>query len=869
MKAFSVGNRTGKFIWLKGESHPYHRYLFARRSFHLEESLSSAVLRVTASDRYLLYLNGRYVGRGPARSNPRLKSFDSYDVSSSLRPGRNTIAIRAYYYGSPADGRGSGTKVAYYCFGERAGLWAELEWTTRKGHRQILGTDSTWRLTAARGWDRTAKLISPITGPNEIRDANLDPDNWMHLEFDDHAWPAAEVIYFPGNSQERALPWVLLEERDVPMMREEELWPERVVEVGEVSNDGRSGIDIATLLDREIHLPADSGTIEQLDTILTPAGSLVCRAAFVPHEGGRVPYLILDFGRQVFGFPRVKFRAGKGAIIDMTHGQKLDGGRVRAIDGEYRYGDRYIARDGEQVWEHGEYKQFRYLHLTIKPTEEPVRIDSITLNQYLYPCEQRGQFRCPDHRLDKLWQAAIDTLYLQMEDNLVCDARRERIVHAPGYSVDHTSAVYVGFGALPIVSRKMRLTPLNDDGTGMMGFKFCEDFVERNFVNFFLAWSTAVRLHHLFAGCRDLLVGDPDPGGPERLYASVKRQIDWYEPHRDKNGLLGELPYRIWWDWAPLDLRGTTFSLNAHYVNGLRDAAWLAQEVGETKKAQHWRDLAEDVRTGLRRTFWDDDRGLFHDSFHEGQLTGHISEIANGFALLFGIADSEQAVRINENLTVKPTPGLIEASPLSISYLLDGLLSRGFSKKALDIMRLRFIPMCLEVERPTLWENWGPYSRGRPISDDEMFRGYQQDRFIPHGARSQAHCSPVLIAYVMTTRILGVMPTAPGFSKCSITPHPGDLEWVKGVVPTPHGDITVSWERAKNGMSLAVEVPHGIDGEVVLPREKEVPAELHHNERRVILEAAEVSAADDITLSTCKVRVGLTSGSHRLSLKRI
>ena len=33
---------------------------------------------------------------------------------------------------------------------------------------------------------------------------------------------------------------------------------------------------------------------------------------------------------------------------------------------------------------------------------------------------------------------------------------------------------------------------------------------------------TAVRPHHLFAGCAKLLVGDPDPGGPERLYASVK-----------------------------------------------------------------------------------------------------------------------------------------------------------------------------------------------------------------------------------------------------------------------------------------------------------------------------------------------------------
>jgi hypothetical protein len=42
-------------------------------------------------------------------------------------------------------------------------------------------------------------------------------------------------------------------------------------------------------------------------------------------------------------------------MLDMTYGQQLLGGRIPPA---LRYGDRYIARQGEQTWELAEYKQF-------------------------------------------------------------------------------------------------------------------------------------------------------------------------------------------------------------------------------------------------------------------------------------------------------------------------------------------------------------------------------------------------------------------------------------------------------------------------------------------------------------------------------
>ena len=65
-----VRHRTGHFIWIEGEAKPHHFFLFARGRVHVPQEPVAARLHITASDRYVLYVNGHYVGRGPARSDP-------------------------------------------------------------------------------------------------------------------------------------------------------------------------------------------------------------------------------------------------------------------------------------------------------------------------------------------------------------------------------------------------------------------------------------------------------------------------------------------------------------------------------------------------------------------------------------------------------------------------------------------------------------------------------------------------------------------------------------------------------------------------------------------------------------------------------
>lgn len=587
---------TGKFIWCGGEAKPYHLYLFARHSFELSVTPSTGQLHITASDRYVLFVNGAYLGRGPARSDPRRKSYDTYNVTTHLKPGRNIIAVRAFHYGETQGPTQSGN---FWTVGERTGLWVQLEIEDSSGHIETIGTNSSWRVCPAQGWDRSGTGVNPTLCT--VYDASKDPSNWMNVDFDDSAWEEAYVI--PPVSLE----WVLLEGRDTPMMEEHESFPQRIIEVGEVIDFGLRGqTDIFEVLNTEIHFPAEHAVIKSPDAVLRNDGRKAeFQGKFAGVKGIRAPYLILDFGRQLFGFPRVRLSAGRGAILDMTYGEQLQNGRMPF---GYHRGDRYITRDGEQTWELSEYKQFRYLQLTLRSTFSPIQVESVSVNEYCCPARQRGRFTCSDQMMTKLWQACVDTTYLSMEDTIVCDACRERTVFYVGDGGHGILGVYIGYGDIPLTDHFLRFYPLSERGTGRLQILYPpENPWNHSIPQFYSQWSARVREHYLFAGRRAVL---------DELYPSVQRQIDWYEPLRDGMGLLRDLPGWNWCDWTPIDIRGANFATNAIYVKGLEDAAWLADQVKRVGDARRWRKIAEEVRNALRLNFWNAEKGFYEDSYH-------------------------------------------------------------------------------------------------------------------------------------------------------------------------------------------------------------------------------------------------------------
>jgi alpha-L-rhamnosidase len=66
--------------------------------------------------------------------------------------------------------------------------------------------------------------------------------------------------------------------------------------------------------------------------------------------------------------------------------------------------------------------------------------------------------------------------------------------------------------------------------------------------------------------------------------------------------------------------------------------------------------------------------------------------------------------------------------------------------------------------------------------------------------------------------VAGIRPAEPGYAKLRLQPTPGPgLDWARGTLDTPHGEVACGWQRTSDGYTVEVTVPDGIGADVVLP----------------------------------------------------
>ncbi len=204
-----------QWIWIDGEPSPPNYYLVARRTFALDEAPGRATLHISADSRYVLFVNGRRVGRGPNRCWPFDQQYDSHDVARHLRPGQNVIAVLVHHIGVST----------YQYMPGRGGLIVRLE----ADGREVLVSDASWRVAPHPGWRRSVPRAAMQMGWAEqfdARDDLRDEDGppWMAPGYDDGAWEGAVEIGPAGTE-----PWTGMSPREIPFLTEEPVYPARFV----------------------------------------------------------------------------------------------------------------------------------------------------------------------------------------------------------------------------------------------------------------------------------------------------------------------------------------------------------------------------------------------------------------------------------------------------------------------------------------------------------------------------------------------------------------------------------------------------------------------------------------------------------------
>ena len=105
---------------------------------------------------------------------------------------------------------------------------------------------------------------------------------------------------------------------------------------------------------------------------------------------------------------------------------------------------------------------------------------------------------------------------------------------------------------------------------------------------------------------------------------------------------------------------------------------------------------------------------------------------------------------------------------------------------------------------PELCLKWWPQTERGNTTFEEYWSG-------PIGEASRCHAWSAIPTYDLTTHVLGVRPTEPGYHKAEIRPRFGSLRNLSGRVPTSHGMIDISLEREAGG---TIVIPAGIVAEV-------------------------------------------------------
>ena len=302
-----------------------------RRRFTLWSVPKAATLHLFADARYVLWVNGRCVERGPARFEPAAPEYDSVAVAPYLRAGENAISVLV-------TGRISNGKVRWRPIGLGARLVA--------GGRAMFGTDAAWRWS-----DRTRYrgLSADWADLYDVADARVEDGDWTQAGYDDSRWPSAALVARDPlplrvrtrvDDRERDLTvapvggswWGPLSARRTPLLREttvEPSWSATLPAELRAGEEVKLRFPHLVLATTSFEVDADAGS--EIELTYSPGTRYVCRAgvqsfatsdAHSVFEGalrvksGRATFRRIEFRERLYPFTRVGSFHSSDPLLD-------------------------------------------------------------------------------------------------------------------------------------------------------------------------------------------------------------------------------------------------------------------------------------------------------------------------------------------------------------------------------------------------------------------------------------------------------------------------------------------------------------------------------------------------------------------------
>lgn len=231
---------------------------------------------------------------------------------------------------------------------------------------------------------------------------------------------------------------------------------------------------------------------------------------------------------------------------------------------------------------------------------------------------------------------------------------------------------------------------------------------------------------------------------------------------------------------------------NAYFYKSLLIMKSIAADLGNKKDAKMFDSKAKSLKETYHRLLWDENQGVYCD----GVTTRHASLHTNFFALSFGLVDKKD---INRVLSFIKSRGMA-CSVYGSQFLLDALYDNGASDYGLEL---------LTAKNERSWYNM--LRVGSTITLEAW-----DNKFKPN--QDWNHAWGAAPVNIISRKLMGIEPLAPGWSELKIEPKPGTLNSAEISVPTIRGTINISFVRKEKVFEMRASIPANTIAQVYLPR---------------------------------------------------
>ena len=811
----AFGTDRAQWIWAYADPAPKNCFTYFRKVVELKELPKDATLRFAADSNARLWINGQIVRRKVARYREEHITAEVINAAPYLHTGKNVLVVLHHNWGPIITFQRTDNK--------HAGLYIDST---------FVKTDTSWRCCKAPQYVPHTEQIVGVIGDIRIRypqivDMRKEPaGNIFAADFDDSSWSRAAIVV-DG-------PWPSAPE-DVETLgqREYRVRPLSVLAAGAIEHS--QPVPDEPLAIASAIRTARCRPKKQIER--QGARILSGQPAVIEGQADRSYYITFDFFRPVHGYPFIE-------LADAPEGTRIDFGYCELARSLYSglmhvdvtgwlnpegvvgpgYADRCITRGGAQKVELPDERTARWLaiHVHFK-TEGRLVIKDIGIVKSQYPIKMVGSFECGDERIDQIVKLCTIHAEITMADAYIDtpgredgqwleDARPRALLTAKWFADTRLRSLLI----------RTHAQQQGKDG-------HLHPFAPSNFpaypapYDWSVQWAAMLYDDYIWTGRTELI---------RRYWDNLSRYWEKALSEVDENGLWKT-------DDVLADIRVGVHCANDNQSSGivtpwmierLKWSVEMAEAIGERKKADVWRTVADKMTEAFRK---------YHIVARNGDVPAHVADIfdpANPAAKR-GYSQAGQTIAVTSGLLSRqqaaadinyafgepdgrPPAGVTRWNNPTYCYrALRALSDVGLTKRAVAHLIERYSPYLPGHPRnPVPLKLQGPYGGPLPeywVSREDLQLEPGQKNTPQPSDETGSHGWGAVPLLWLHDSLLGITITEPGGSEIRIAPDAAGLPYVSGHTFTPKGLVWVYW--APQNWRLEVSIPQAVTAKVVMP----------------------------------------------------